>query len=157
MFFVFEYSISWIAVFSDDLAHIRRERENYTEKRSDEGSHSSSSLYFFAIHAGHYNTILYVSPFNGCIGQLYCHIPLYCVFLHIFHTYVPFAVCSMMAIFAAIETLHDLKLWSESSWLVKKVVIAPVCEAYVCYVVVIEVDYDRAMFRFARSYFVFVS
>ena len=70
----------------------------------------------------------------------------------------PFAVCGAMTVLIAVEALHYLELWSESYWLVEMIVdIAPVFEASVCYMVVFEVDYDRAMFRFARSLFVLVS
>ena len=70
----------------------------------------------------------------------------------------PFAVCGAMTVLAAVEALHYLELRSESYSLVKMIVdITPVFEASVCYMVVVEVDYDRAMFCFARSLFVLAS
>ena len=70
----------------------------------------------------------------------------------------PFAVCSAVAVLTAVEALHYLELWSESYWLVEMIVdVTPVFETSVCYMVVVEVDYDRAMFRVAGSLFVLAS
>src|SRR5271169_4205253 len=70
----------------------------------------------------------------------------------------PFAVCSAMAVLAAIEALHYLELRSESFWLVIEVVdVAPVCDTSVCYMIVVKINHDRAVFRFAGGCFVFTS
>ena len=63
-----------------------------------------------------------------------------------------------MAVFAAVEALHYLELRSESYRLVEMIVdVTPICETSVCHVRVVEVDYNRAMFRFAGSLFVLAS
>jgi hypothetical protein len=60
-----------------------------------------------------------------------------------------------MAVLAAVGALHYLELRSKSYWLVKKVVdVASVCKTSVCYMVVVEIDHNRAMFRW---FFVFAS
>jgi hypothetical protein len=70
----------------------------------------------------------------------------------------PFAVCCTVAILAAIEALHYLELRSESYWLVKKIFdVASVFETSICYMVVVKIDHDRAMFRFVGWFFVYPS
>jgi hypothetical protein len=70
----------------------------------------------------------------------------------------PFAVCCTMTILVAVEALHYLELRSESYWLIKEIVdVASVFETSVCYMVVVEIDYDRTMFCFAGWFFIFPS
>src|SRR5271168_1952208 len=59
----------------------------------------------------------------------------------------PFAVCSTMAVLAAAEALHYLELRDESLWLVVKIInVTPVCDTFVCCVVIFEIDHDRTVF-----------
>ena len=63
-----------------------------------------------------------------------------------------------MTIFATVEALHYLELWDKSFWLIINVVdIAFICDTFVCCVIVVEIDHNRAMFCFDGEFFVFVS
>jgi hypothetical protein len=60
---------------------------------------------------------------------------------------VSLAVCSTVAILAAVEELRHLELWDE--WfcgVVKIVDVAPVCDTFVCRMIVVQIDHDRAFF-----------
>ena len=71
---------------------------------------------------------------------------------------VSFAVGSTVAILAAVEALDYLELQDESFWLVVKVVdVAPICDAFVCCVDVVQIDYDGAVFCFGGGFFIFAS
>lgn len=89
-----------------------------------------------------------------------CAIALLCiVFSRTFSTSgFPFAICSAMTILAVIEALHYLVLWDKSFWLIVKIIdVISVCDTFVCCVIVVEIDHDRAMFRFDGRFFVFAS
>ncbi len=67
-----------------------------------------------------------------------------------------FAVFSTIAIPTAVEVLH-LELRNKSLCTIVKIVdIAPVCDTFVCYMNVLQIDHDRAMFCFTGEFFVFV-
>jgi hypothetical protein len=69
-----------------------------------------------------------------------------------------FASYSPITVFAAVEALHYLELWEESFWLIIDVVdVASICDAFICCVVVVEIDHNRVVFRFDGGFFVFVS
>ena len=69
-----------------------------------------------------------------------------------------FAVCGAVAVLAAVEALHYLKLRVESFWHIVKIVdVAPVCDTFVCCVDIVQIDHNGAMFCFAGGFFVFAS
>ena len=98
--------------------------------------------------------VLAMNALNCCTIAFFC-IVLSCT---LSTSRIPFAVRSAMAVFTTVEALHYLELRSESYWLVEMIVdVTPICETSVCHVRVVEVDYNRAMFRFAGSLFVLAS
>src|SRR5208282_6054627 len=69
-----------------------------------------------------------------------------------------FAICGPMTILTAVEALHYLELWDKTFWLIVEIVdVAPICDTFVCCVVVVEIDHYRTVFRFDRGFFVFAS
>ena len=62
---------------------------------------------------------------------------------------VSFAIGSATTIIAAVEALHHLKLCYESFRRVGKVIeVAPVCDTFVCCIMVVQIYYDKVLFRF---------
>ena len=71
---------------------------------------------------------------------------------------VSFAIGSVMTLIAAVEALHHLKLCYESFCGVVKVIdVAPVCDTFVCCIMVVQIYYDRTAFRFTGRFLVFTS